>query len=73
MSEAASKEYLGWESDPFGNLTFTIMVAGEHIRLAIVTRDPGTGLFSTFIGLPVSSTQLGRRDSSSMRGGVAEV
>jgi hypothetical protein len=67
MGGTASEEYPGWESDDFGTLTLTVVVAGEHIRLATVTCDPETGLFSTFIGAPLATNQFGRHDGSQER------
>jgi hypothetical protein len=67
MGGTASEEYPGWEADDLGTLTLTVVVAGEHIRLAAVTCDPETGLFSTFIGASVTRNQLGRHDSSQER------
>jgi hypothetical protein len=67
MIGTASGAYPGWEVDSLGTLTLTIVVAGEHITLATVTRDAETGLYRTYICAPVTGNQLGRHDSSQER------
>jgi hypothetical protein len=64
---AGSCAFPGWDRDTFGTLTLTVVIAGERIRLATVTTDPDTGLYETYIGLPVSGNQIGRHDSSQER------
>ena len=66
MRETPS-EFPGWVDDSLGNLTFFVMIRGREIRLATVTRDADTGLYETFIGYPVSGSQLGRHDASQAR------
>jgi hypothetical protein len=56
-----------WETDEFGTLTLTVTIAGTEIRLATVTFDADTGLYETYIGLPLARNQLGRWDSSQAR------
>ena len=41
-----------------GTLTLTVEIAGDHITLATVAQDVETRFYRTFIGMPVSSTQL---------------
>jgi hypothetical protein len=60
-------DFPGWSSDEFGTITLTIVVGAEEIRLATVTLDPETGLYETFIGLPMAENQLGRIDASRER------
>jgi hypothetical protein len=60
-------KFPGWESDEFGTLTLTIVIAGEAIRLATVMHDAGPDVFTTYIGRPVTGNQLGRIDSSQER------
>jgi hypothetical protein len=45
-------------------MTLTITIGGKEIRLATVTYDDETGLYETYIGLPVTAHQLGRIDAS---------
>jgi hypothetical protein len=61
---AASKEFSGWGDDGLDNLTLSVTIRGQEIRLATVTHDPETGLYETFIGLRFQENQLGRIDGS---------
>ncbi len=62
-----SKDFPGWMDDALGNLTLSVVIAGTKIRLAVVTKDPESGLFETFIGVMSPDTQLGRHDASQER------
>ena len=48
-------------------MTLTVVVGAEQIRLATVTFDAETGLYETFIGLPMAGNQLGRIDDHRLR------
>jgi len=53
-----------WQASEFGTMTLTIVIRGQEIRLATVTYDAETGLYETFIGLPLASNQRGRIDAN---------
>jgi hypothetical protein len=57
----------GCVADELGTLTLEVTVGGVQIRLATVTFDARTGLYETYIGLPLRRKQLGRIDSSQER------
>jgi hypothetical protein len=67
VSGSAGEEFPGWEVSDLGTMTLTVVIAGDHITLATVTRDAETGLHRTYIGGPVARNQLGRHDSSQER------
>jgi hypothetical protein len=64
-----SAEFPGWESDALGDLTLTVTVGGDEIRLATVIRVPAEAgdLYETYIGPPSASNQIGRHDASQER------
>lgn len=64
---SAGEKFPGWDKDEFGNLTFSVTVAGQQIQLATVTCDAKTGLYETYIGLRLQANQLGRHDASQER------
>jgi hypothetical protein len=67
MGESA--EFPGWEADALGDLTLTVTIGGEEIRLATVIRVPaGAGdLYETYIGPASPENQVGRHDASQER------
>jgi hypothetical protein len=67
MGVVVTREFPGWETNVLGTMTLTITIAGEEIRLATVTYDDETGLYETYIGLPMTAHQLGRIDASRER------
>ena len=62
-----TKQFPGWETDEFGTMTLTVTIGDEDIQLATVTYDDETGLYETYIGLPLAANQLGRIDASRER------
>jgi hypothetical protein len=63
------EKFPGWQSDALGDLTLTVTVGGEDIRLATVVYVPAEAgdLYETFIGPPSPANQLGRHDASRER------
>lgn len=62
-------KFPGREADESGNLSLTVTVAGEQIRLATVLKVAAEAgdLYETYIGLVSRETQLGLHDTSQER------
>lgn len=63
-----TREFPGWETNVLGTMTLTITIGGEEIRLATVTYDDETGLYETYIGLPMTGAPA-RADRRQPRAG----